>query len=176
MRFLLSAVLFAFIGICCLAGTGLAAFELKSTAFSAGGAIPADYTCQGKDISPPLTWTGAPANTRSLVLICDDPDAPMGTWVHWVYYDIPPQVSSLPPGMPRVEKPEQGGTHGKSSFKDFGYGGPCPPSGTHRYFFRLYALDTMLKLESGAVKKDVLKAMEGHVLGTAELMGTYKKK
>lgn len=159
-----------------LACSSLMAFELKSPAFTAGGAIPTLYTCQGRDISPPLAWTGAPEKTRSFVLICDDPDAPLGTWDHWVYYNIPPSTSSLPEGMPRKEKPEQGGIHGRSSFGDFGYGGPCPPWGTHRYFFRLYALDTMLDLESGVKKKGVLKAMEGHVLGTAELMGTYRKK
>ena len=152
------------------------AFELKSTSFAAGSAIPALYTCQGKDISPPLAWSGAPNGTKSYVLICDDPDAPIVTWVHWVYYNIPPYVTSLPEAFTKNEKPASGGIHGKSSFGDFGYGGPCPPWGTHRYFFRLYALDTMLNLASGAKKKEVLKAMEGHVLGTAELMGTYKKK
>lgn len=151
-------------------------FELKSSAFKAGEMIPSIYTCQGKDISPPLAWSGAPGGTKSLVLICDDPDAPIGTWVHWVYYNIPPALTGLPEAMAKSEKPSQGGIHGKSSFGDFGYGGPCPPWGTHRYYFRLYALDAIVNLESGAKKKDVLKAMEGHVLGQAELMGTYKKK
>lgn len=158
-----------------LAGTSLAAFELKSAAFSQGGMIPSVHTCQGRDTSPPLSWTGAPDKTRSFALICDDPDAPVLTWVHWVYYNIPAAVTSLPEGMPKVERPEQGGIHGRSSFGDYGYGGPCPPWGTHRYFFRIYALDTMLSLAPGAKKKEILKAMEGHVLGTAELMGTYKK-
>lgn len=175
MRFFRSA----FFSICMtgflLAGISLMAFELNSAAFTAGGSIPSIYTCQGKDISPPLTWSGTPDRTKSFVLICDDPDAPIGTWVHWVYYNIPPEVSSLPEGMSKKEKPEQGGISGKSSFGDFGYGGPCPPWGTHRYFFRLYALDTVLNLAPGEKKKAVLKAMEGHVLGTAELMGTYKK-
>jgi Raf kinase inhibitor-like YbhB/YbcL family protein len=152
------------------------AFELKSAAFTAGSMIPSLYTCQGKDISPPLAWTGAPSGTKSFALICDDPDAPMGTWVHWVYYNIPPSVLSLPEAFVKTEKPATGGIHGKSSFGDFGYGGPCPPWGTHRYYFRLYALETMLSLGSGASKKDVLKAMEGHVLAKTELMGTYKKK
>jgi Raf kinase inhibitor-like YbhB/YbcL family protein len=152
------------------------AFELKSTAFSAGTAIPALYTCQGKDISPPLAWSGGPKGTKSYALICDDPDAPIVTWVHWVYYNIPPLVTSLPEAFAKQEKPASGGIHGKSSFGDFGYGGPCPPWGTHRYYFRLYALDTVLSLETGVKKKEVLKAMEGHVLATAELMGTYKKK
>jgi Raf kinase inhibitor-like YbhB/YbcL family protein len=152
------------------------AFELKSTAFAAGSAIPALYTCQGKDISPPLAWSGVPNGTKGYALICDDPDAPIVTWVHWVYYNIPPSVISLPEAFTKNEKPASGGIHGKSSFGDFGYGGPCPPWGTHRYFFRLYALDTMLNLEPGVKKKEVIKAMEGHVLATAELMGTYKKK
>lgn len=152
------------------------AFELKSAAFTEGGMIPPLYTCQGKDISPPLTWSGVPAGTKSLALICDDPDAPIGTWVHWVYYNIPPTLTSLPEAMPKTEKPATGGIHGESSFGDFGYGGPCPPWGTHRYYFRLYALDTLLNLKPKAEKKDVMKAMEGHILGTAELMGRYKKK
>jgi len=158
-----------------LSGTSPLAFELKSPAFAAGGSIPSLYTCQGKDISPPLTWSKAPEKTRSFVLICDDPDAPVMTWVHWVYFDIPPAVTALPEGMPKDEKPSMGGIHGRSSFGDLGYGGPCPPWGTHRYFFRLYALDTILNLAPGVKKKEVFKAMEGHVLGTAELMGTYKK-
>jgi len=150
--------------------------ELKSSAFVAGSMIPSLYTCQGKNISPPLMWSGAPAGTKSFVLICDDPDAPILTWVHWVYYNIPASVTSLPEAFTKSEKPAQGGIHGKSSFGDFGYGGPCPPWGTHRYFFKLYALDTMLTLSSGVKKKDVLKAMEKHVLTQTELMGKYKKK
>jgi hypothetical protein len=169
-----------FVCLCVLALTGLHSvthgFELKSPAFASGAMIPSLYTCQGNDISPPLAWYGAPGGTRSFVLICDDPDAPIVTWVHWVYYNIPASVTSLPEAFTKSEKPAQGGIHGKSSFGDFGYGGPCPPWGTHRYFFRLYALDTMLTLASGVKKKDVLKAMEGHVLTQAVLMGKYKKK
>jgi len=150
--------------------------ELKSSAFVSGSMIPSLYTCEGKNISPPLTWSGAPAGTKSFVLICDDPDAPLMTWVHWVYYNIPASVTSLPEALAKAEKPPQGGIHGKSSFGDFGYGGPCPPWGTHRYFFKLYALDTVLTLPSEAKKKDVLKAMDKHVLSKTELMGKYKKK
>jgi len=150
--------------------------ELKSPAFVSGSMIPSLYTCQGKNISPPLTWSGAPAGTKSFVLICDDPDAPILTWVHWVYYNIPASVTSLPEALSKTEKSAQGGIHGKSSFGDFGYGGPCPPWGTHRYFFKLYALDTMLTLPPGAKKKDVLKAMEKHILSQTELMGKFKKK
>jgi Raf kinase inhibitor-like YbhB/YbcL family protein len=150
--------------------------ELKSSAFTAGSMIPSLYTCQGKNISPPLTWSGVPADTKSFVLICDDPDAPIITWVHWVHYNIPASVTSLPEALSKTEKPIQGGIHGKSSFGDFGYGGPCPPWGTHRYFFKLYALDTILNLPSGAKKKDVLKAMDKHVLTQTDLIGKYKKK
>ncbi|MBN1364554.1 MAG: YbhB/YbcL family Raf kinase inhibitor-like protein [Syntrophaceae bacterium] len=150
--------------------------ELKSPAFVSGSMIPSLYTCEGKNISPPLSWTGVPPGTKSFVLICDDPDVPFITWVHWVYYNIPASVKSLPEALPKTEKPAQGGIHGKNSFSDFGYGGPCPLWGTHRYFFKLYALDTMLNLPSGAKKKDVLKAMDKHVLAKAELMGKFKKK
>jgi Raf kinase inhibitor-like YbhB/YbcL family protein len=156
-------------------GNAASAFELKSQAFKARESIPAKYTCQGKDISPGLSWTGAPQNTRSYALICDDPDAPMGTWVHWVYYDIPPSASSLPEGMSSDAKPSLGGTSGVNDFGKSGYGGPCPPSGTHRYFFKLYALDKVLGLGPKASKADLEKAMEGHILGKAELMGTFKK-
>jgi Raf kinase inhibitor-like YbhB/YbcL family protein len=156
-------------------GGTASAFELKSQVFKAQGAIPSKYTCQGKDISPVLSWTGAPQNTKSYALICDDPDAPMGTWVHWVYYDIPPSVNSLPEGVSSDAKPSPGGTHGKNDFGKLGYGGPCPPSGTHRYFFKIYALDKLLGLEPKMSKADLMKAMEGHILGKTELMGTYKK-
>jgi Raf kinase inhibitor-like YbhB/YbcL family protein len=151
------------------------AFELNSQAFKAQGPIPSKHTCQGKDISPILSWTGAPQGTKSFALICDDPDAPMGTWVHWVYYDIPPSTTSLPEGISSDAKPSPGGTHGVNDFGKLGYGGPCPPSGTHRYFFKLYALDKVLSLGPKMSKADLLKAMEGHILGKTELMGTYKK-
>lgn len=164
-----------FLTIMFLAGA-VSAFELTSSAFKNGSEIPREYTCQGKDVSPALSWSGVPAKTRSFALICEDPDAPLGTWVHWVYYDIPATVSSLPAAIPKKARPAPGGTQGTSSFNDVGYGGPCPPWGTHRYFFRMYALDTVLGLEPGIKKKDLLKAMEGHVLATAELMGTYRKK
>ncbi len=152
------------------------AFDLTSKAFKNGAEIPQVYTCQGRDASPPLAWSGTPSGTRSFALVCDDPDAPLGTWVHWVYYDIPAHVSALPESIPKTARPAPGGIQGRSSFGDIGYGGPCPPWGTHRYHFRLYALDTVLGLESGVKKKELLRAMEGHVLGTAELMGTYRKK
>ena len=155
---------------------GAPAFELKSPAFNSAGKIPLKYTCEGEDVSPPLAWSDAPQATRSFALICDDPDAPLMTWVHWVYYDIPATVKALPEAISPVEKPAPGGIHGKNSYHKPGYRGPCPPWGTHRYFFKLYALDTVLNLNPSIPKKDLLKAMEGHILGQAELMGTYKKK
>jgi len=157
------------------AGRGAGAFELSSTAFKAGEPIPTRHSCKGEDVSPPLAWSGAPKATRSFALICDDPDAPLATWIHWVYYDIPASVYALPEAIGPAEKPSPGGTSGKNSFRKAGYGGPCPPFGTHRYFFRLYALDTVLGLKAGATKKELVKAMNGHILGRAELMGTYRK-
>ncbi len=149
--------------------------ELASSAFDNGGMIPPIHTCDGEDVSPPLTWDRLPPGTQSLVLICDDPDAPVGTWVHWVYYDIPPAPGQLPGRIPAVERPPQGGVQGINDFRRIGYGGPCPPGGTHRYFFTLYALDTRLGLQPGLSKAQVLEAMEGHVLQQAQLMGTYRR-
>jgi Raf kinase inhibitor-like YbhB/YbcL family protein len=151
-------------------------FNITSPAFANGGAIPSKYTCDGGDISPPLQWTGPPPGTASLALIADDPDAPAGTWVHWVVYNLPADLISLPEAVPAGAELPQGGLHGQNSWKRTDYGGPCPPGGTHRYFFKLYALDTLLELNSGATKAQVLKAMQGHVLAQAELMGTYARK
>ena len=151
-------------------------FILESSAFEHGGAIDPTYTCDGADLSPPLAWHGVPPGTRSFVLIADDPDAPVGIWVHWVYYDIPASVTRLSEGLPAVDRPPSGGTHGITDFRRLGYGGPCPPGGTHRYFFKLYALDTVLGLEPWASKQQVKEAMEGHVLDTAKLMGTYARR
>ena len=150
-------------------------FELTSAAFAPGGAIPARHTCDGDNISPPLEWSDPPEGTQSLVLIADDPDAPGRTWVHWVLYNLPAQARSLPEAVPPEADLIDGGRHGENSWNRLGYGGPCPPSGTHRYFFKLYALDTTLDLEAGADKTLLLEAMEGHVLGQAELMGTYSR-
>ena len=150
--------------------------QLTSTAFSNGEAIPVTHTADGPDTSPPLAWAGAPEGTESFALICDDPDAPMGTWVHWVYYNIPPDLSSLPEGVPPVEEPPTGGSHGKNDFGRIGYGGPSPPPGRpHRYFFKLYALDTELQLAPGATKKQLLQAMQGHILAEGQLMGNYQR-
>ncbi len=148
---------------------------IKSPEFDYGEMIPVKYTCDGENISPPLEWDKIPEGTKSFVLICDDPDAPMGTWDHWILFNIPADIKGLSPGIKPLEKLENGAVHGKNSWGKLGYGGPCPPYGTHRYFFKIYALDTLLDLKPGATKKEVLKAMEGHIIGYGELMGKYKR-
>lgn len=152
-----------------------ASMELTSTAFSYGEPIPAKYSCKGEDVSPQLSWDEPPAGTQSLALIMDDPDAPVGTWVHWVLYNIPTTAHTWPEKTPKDADLVNGAHQGKNSGGQTGYNGPCPPSGTHRYFFKLYALDTILDLTSTADKKAVLAAMEGHILAQAELMGTFSK-
>lgn len=152
------------------------AFEIKSTAFSDKGMIPARYTCDGEDVSPALSWSDPPAGTRSFALISDDPDAPAGTWVHWVLYNIPGERRSLTEALPKEKKFPDGMIQGTTDFRRVGYGGPCPPGGTHRYFFKLYALDTVLALSPGVTKQDLLKAMEGHQLAEATLMGRYQRR
>ena len=149
--------------------------ELISSAFDEGAMIPGKYTCDGADVSPPLKWGALPDGTKSLALICDDPDAPVGTWVHWVYYDIPAGTEGLPESVVPDERPAQGGTQGINDFRKIGYGGPCPPGGTHSYYFKLYALDTTLNLSPGATKKQLLKAMENHIIGQTQLMGKYRR-
>lgn len=153
---------------------GALAMDLHGPSFSHRGIIPKRYTCDGEDLSPALNWSGIPQGTRSFALIVDDPDAPMGTWVHWVIYGLPATLDGLPEGVPRTESLLQGGIQGKNDFGRVGYGGPCPPPGPpHRYFFRLYALDVELMLPPGATKAQLLKAMKGHVLEEAHLMGKY---
>jgi hypothetical protein len=152
---------------------------LSSTAFGNAAAIPAKHTCDGPDVSPALTWTGAPPNVRTFALIADDPDAPGGTWVHWVLYNLPGKTSGLPEALSKMDTPVEtpGALQGKNDFGRNGYGGPCPPPGKpHRYFFKLYALDAPLMLKAGVRRADVEKAMEGHILAKAELMGTYTRK
>jgi hypothetical protein len=144
--------------------------ELKSPAFAEGGAIPRQYTCDGADRSPPLAWSGVPAGSQALALIVDDPDAPGKVWVHWVLYDMPPDRTELPENAV-----PDGAVQGTNDFRKTSYGGPCPPGGTHRYVFTLYALDAPLKLPAGASKEQVLAAMEGHVLGQARLTGRYAR-
>jgi len=151
------------------------ALEIYSTAFSEGEMIPTRYTCDGPDVSPDLSWSGVPETAKSLALICDDPDAPMGTWVHWVLFNIPSRASGLPAEVPPDAALENGAGHGTNDFGRLGYGGPCPPGGTHRYFFKLYALDTELNLDSGVTKDQLLEAMQGHILAEGQLMGKYKR-
>ncbi len=155
---------------------GGARMELKSQAFSSGDLIPSVHTCDGSDTSPPLSWTDPPAGTKSFALISDDPDAPVGTWVHWVLWNLPSAARSLEPNQPKKESLPSGARQGTTDFRRIGYGGPCPPSGTHRYFFKLYALDTSLDLPSSATQKDLEKAMQGHILVQAELMGKYRRR
>ena len=150
-------------------------FELSSSAFEAGQSIPVKYSCHGQDVSPPLSWGDPPSGTRSLALVVEDPDAPVGNWVHWVIFNLPHQSRSLPEAVTSAAGLPQGAVDGSNSWGRTGYGGPCPPSGTHRYFFTLYALDQQLDLAAGSGKEQLLKAMEGHVLGQAELMGTFSK-
>lgn len=152
---------------------------ITSDSFSHLGEIPARYTCEGEDVSPPLSWAGVPEGAQSLVLIVDDPDAPdpeapKRTWVHWVLYNVPPAAAGLPEAVAPDALPE-GTLEGKNDWGRTGYGGPCPPIGRHRYFHKLYALDRMLPNMGAATKKQLLDAMEGHVLAQAEIIGTYQK-
>ncbi|GAB4344121.1 MAG: YbhB/YbcL family Raf kinase inhibitor-like protein [Candidatus Abyssubacteria bacterium] len=152
---------------------GNGTMNISSNAFKNGTTIPKKYTCEGEDVSPPLSWSAPPNGTKSIVLICDDPDAPVGTWVHWVLFGLSPDTTSLPEGVPAQET-AQGATQGRNDFGNLGYGGPCPPPGpAHRYFFKLYAIDKELNLKPGATKAEVMKAIEGHILAEAQLMGKY---
>ena len=148
---------------------GLIEMKLTSSAFQNNVQIPSEFTCDGDDLSPPLSISEVPSNAKSLVLINDDPDAPVGTWDHWVVFNIPPSTRQIAKGT------EPDGTAGKNSWGRTGYGGPCPPSGTHRYLFKLYALDTTLNLPESSTKKELERAMQGHIIGQAQLMGTYKR-
>ena len=144
--------------------------------FEEGGMIPSRQTCDGANVSPPLAWGGVPDNAAALALICDDPDAPFMTWVHWVIYDIPADVTELYGGIPKEDMLPDGAKQGRNDFRKVGYGGPCPPpGGPHRYFFKLYALDKMLNLEAGLAKKVLLRAMEGHILEETQIIGKFKR-
>jgi len=150
--------------------------QLTSTAFTEGAAIPAKHTGDARDVSPPLKWTGVPDGAKSLALIVDDPDAPGGTWVHWVLYDLPAKATELAEDVPKSQYVAGGAKQGLNDFRRLGYGGPAPPKGkAHRYFFKLYALDAMLDLKPGLTKKDLEKAMEKHILAQAQLIGTYQR-
>ncbi len=153
-----------------------ATMKLTATAFADGQPIPPRHAFDDENFSPALQWSGAPPATKSLALICDDPDAPMGTWVHWVIYDLPPDATSLAEGVATSPELANGAKQGINDYERIGYGGPCPPPGNpHRYFFKLYALDTKLELKPGLTKKELLKAMDGHVLAEGQLMGTYQR-
>ena len=149
--------------------------EIKSSAFNEGSIIPGKYTCDNIDISPPLEWSQVPDGTKTFALICDDPDAPMGTWVHWVLFNLPGNILALSENVPKLEILKNGARQGKNDFGKIGYGGPCPPGGTHRYYFKIYALDKELDAKPGITKKELLKAMEGHILAEGQLMGRYKR-
>jgi Raf kinase inhibitor-like YbhB/YbcL family protein len=149
-------------------------FTLKATAFPNGGVIPKKYTCDGADLSPALSWDDAPAGTQSLALIVDDPDAPMGTWTHWLIWNIPAKATLLPEDTPKMNLLDSGARQGGNDFKRIGYGGPCPPPGKpHRYFFKLYALDARLEVKAGAVRSELEPALQPHILAQAQWMGTY---
>jgi len=173
----LAFILFA-TALIILRGNGAMAMTLSSPAFQQSDIIPSKYTCEGQDVSPPLAWEGVPNGTKSLVLIIEDPDAPdpkapKVVWVHWVVYNMPPSTESLPENVGKARLP-QGALLGLNDFKKTEYGGPCPPIGRHRYFHKLYALDITLDLR-GATRSQIERAMQGHVLANAELIGTYQK-
>ena len=153
-----------------------ARMELTSPAFQDGHSIPTVYTCDGKNISPPLKWSGSPAGTKSFALIVDDPDAPRGIWVHWVLWNLPAAATELKEALSTLPYLPSGALQGKNDSGDIGYSGPCPPSGTHRYFFKLYALDTVLSLKSSVTKSDLEAAMKDHHLAQATLIGVYSRK
>jgi Raf kinase inhibitor-like YbhB/YbcL family protein len=155
-------------------GRAMMDIKITSNAFREGEMIPRKYTCDGPDVSPQLAWTSVPAGTASIAMVCDDPDAPRGTWVHWVIFNLPGDLRELHEGIPKEKELKNGARQGRNDFGDIGYGGPCPPA-LHRYYFKVYALDAMLSLPAGAAKSQLLKAMEGHVLGQGQLMGHYKR-
>jgi len=173
---LLAGIICVGLGLSPLASGGTdMAITITSSAFIDGATIPRKYTCDAEDISPDLKWSGVPNGAQSLALICDDPDAPVGTWVHWVLFNIPADATALQAGIPAEAVLKNGARHGQNDFRKLGYGGPCPPGGTHRYYFKLFALDTLLTLESGSTKAQLLAAMKGHILAEGQLMGKYKR-
>ncbi len=151
--------------------------DVASPAFDSGDPIPPRYTCDGQNVSPPLRWSGVPEDAVALAVVADDPDAPRGTWVHWVLYGLDAGRSGLPEDVPARESVLDGALQGRNDFKDIGYGGPCPPAGQrHRYFFRVFALDARPDLGAGSTRDELLEAMDGHVLARGELMGTYRRR
>jgi len=148
---------------------------LQSPSFKNGEMIPSKHAYDKENISPAIYWSNIPSGTKSIALICEDPDAPVGNWVHWVIFNIPPTKKGLDENIPKVEKLPDGSIQGRNDYGKIGYGGPCPPSGTHRYFFKVYALDTMLNLQSGCLKSDLVRAMKGHILDEGEFYGNYRR-
>src|SRR5256886_8749406 len=153
--------------------TAQPAMQVTSTAFKEGQAIPRQYTCDGVNVSPPLEWTGVPKTAKTIAIIADDPDAPAGTWVHWVVYNLPAENIGLVENLPPTENLKAGGFQGKNDFGKIGYGGPCPPSGTHRYFFKTYAPDAELPLKGGATKAEIEDAMQGPIIAPGQLTGNF---
>jgi Raf kinase inhibitor-like YbhB/YbcL family protein len=150
-------------------------FQLTTTAFQNGGVIPKQFACDGPDISPALAWTEPPPGTQTLAVIVDDPDAPAGTWAHWVLYDLPADTRVLAEGVPKDRQLPEGARQGRNDFGKIGYNGPCPPKGgPHRYFFKLYALDLKTNLKAGAGKSELERAMKGHILAQAEMVGRFQ--
>jgi len=156
---------------CCTINRSVMNMEVKSGNFRSMEFIPAEFTCDGQDISPQLSWKNIPRKARSIAIICDDPDAPSGTWVHWVCYDIPAQVNSVDASIPHGDTLPFSGRQGITDFGKNGYNGPCPPSGIHRYFFKVYALDIFLNIPAGRTASELEKAMKGHIVGYGELVG-----
>src|SRR3990172_12763531 len=178
MKFYASLILLALLAVVFSSNISIAkeetTMQLKSTAFEDNGLIPKKYTCDSSDVSPALTWAKPPAGTKSIALICDDPDAPMGTWVHWVLYGLSPETTSLPENVSTQKEVLKGARQGITDFRKIGYGGPCPPKGpAHRYFFKIYALDIELNLPTDATKQDVEKAMKRHILAEGQMAGKY---
>ena len=169
---------FIFMALSAANGTCHAAesMVIRSQVFLQGNMIPERYTCDGINVSPPLEWSGAPSKTKYYALISDDPDAPAGTWVHWIVFDIPAGTTKLSEAQALQAEITGTAKQGSNSSRKIGYSGPCPPSGTHRYFFKLYALDALTGLNPGATKSDLLKAMQGHILAETQLMGNYRRK
>lgn len=177
-RIIVLTVLFVYSVFCFAAGSGSqqVKIDVSSKAFDQGGMIPKKFTCSGANISPPIRWTGVPGGTKSFALICNDPDAPSGNWIHWIVYNIPPDMRSLPGAYTKQARQKDGTMQAKNSFNMPGYGGPCPPSGTHRYFFSVYALDTVLDIDPDRANyMQIVSAMQKHILGFGQTMGKFKK-
>ncbi len=149
--------------------------KIISSAFNEGDTIPSKYTCDSLNVSPPLRWSSVPGGTKSFALVFEDPDAPMGTWVHWLIYNLPENILEMPENIPPIKNLPNGAVQSRNDFRKIGYGGPCPPMGTHHYFFKIFALDCELKAEQEITRPELMRAISGHVLADAQLMGKYKR-